>query len=70
MLGEVLGPARPVIAGSTMEEIGTLGVARVELERKRIDKQGRTKTKLAVVGLRCSDCSVCTDLSECAMDEC
>lgn len=58
MLGEVLGPARPV--GASLSDIETLGVARVELERKRIDKQGRTKTKLSVVGLRCMDCSVCS----------
>ncbi|ORY92411.1 hypothetical protein BCR35DRAFT_247538, partial [Leucosporidium creatinivorum] len=32
---------------------------RVELERRRIDKQGRVKLKLSVVGVRCVDCSIC-----------
>lgn len=56
VLAEVMGPARPV--ASSEEEIETLGAAKVEVERTRIDKQGRTKTKLSVVGLRCGECSV------------
>lgn len=46
-------------AGASAEEIAEhLTVARVELERRRIDKRGKVKTKLSVVGVRCVDCSV------------
>lgn len=57
LVGEVLGPAIP--KGSTTDEIESLPVAPVFLERRRIDKQGRVKQKLSVVGVRCIDCAVC-----------
>lgn len=40
-------------------DIESLDVARVELQSRRIDKQGKVKQKLSVVGVRCGDCSVC-----------
>lgn len=46
-------------AGASPEEIAEhLTVAPVELERRRIDKRGKVKTKLSIVGVRCVDCSV------------
>lgn len=56
ILGEVLGPAQAV--GASDLELETLAVARVELERRRVDKHGKVKLKLSVVGVRCIDCSV------------
>ncbi|GAA5997811.1 hypothetical protein JCM5350_007937 [Sporobolomyces pararoseus] len=57
-LGEIMGNVAP--AGASTEEIAEhLTVARVELERRRIDKRGKVKTKLSVVGVRCVDCSIC-----------
>ncbi|GAA5904295.1 uncharacterized protein JCM6883_006438 [Sporobolomyces salmoneus] len=57
-LGELMGNVAP--AGASAEEIAEhLTVARVELERRRIDKRGKVKTKLSVVGVRCVDCSIC-----------
>jgi len=56
-LGEIMGNVAP--AGASPEELAEhLTVARVELERRRIDKRGKVKTKLSVVGVRCVDCSV------------
>ena len=52
MLGQVKS------AGSSVEDIESLPVARVELERRRIDKHGRLKQKLSVVGVQCVDCNV------------
>ncbi|GAA5940019.1 uncharacterized protein JCM15063_001678 [Sporobolomyces koalae] len=57
-LGEIMGNVAP--AGASPEEIAEhLTVARVELERRRVDKRGKVKTKLSVVGVRCVDCSIC-----------
>lgn len=56
-LSEVLGPA--IHPGASQSELESLDVALVELERRRVDKQGRVKMKLSVVGVRCTDCSVC-----------
>lgn len=56
VLSEVLGPARAI--GSSAAELEDLAVARVELERRRIDKHGKVKQKLSVVGVRCVDCAV------------
>ena len=56
-LGEIMGNVAP--AGASPEELAEhLTVAPVELERRRIDKRGKVKTKLSVVGVRCVDCSV------------
>ncbi|KAM0787438.1 hypothetical protein ACM66B_003518 [Microbotryomycetes sp. NB124-2] len=57
LLGEVMGPAKP--PGATQQELETLAVARVECERRRIDKHGKVKVKLSVVGVRCVDCGIC-----------
>ncbi|KAK4053368.1 hypothetical protein OIV83_001532 [Microbotryomycetes sp. JL201] len=57
LLGEVMGPAKP--PGATQEELETLAVARVECERRRVDKYGKVKVKLSVVGVRCVDCGIC-----------
>ncbi|KAK4048366.1 hypothetical protein OIO90_005836 [Microbotryomycetes sp. JL221] len=57
LLGEVLGPAKP--PGASPEELETLAVARVECERRRVDKHGKVKVKLSVVGVRCTDCGIC-----------
>jgi hypothetical protein len=56
LVGEVMGSASSTVC--TMQEVESLSAARVELERRRIDKQGRVKQKLSVVGLRCIDCAV------------
>ncbi|KAI5476734.1 hypothetical protein MNV49_007324 [Pseudohyphozyma bogoriensis] len=57
LVGEVLGSAVPT--GCTTEEIESLPFAPVNLDRRRIDKQGRVKQKLSVVGVRCIDCTIC-----------
>lgn len=54
-----MGSANSMVC--TLEEVESLSAARVELERRRIDKQGRVKQKLSVVGLRCVDCAVSKD---------
>ncbi|KAL8292647.1 hypothetical protein RQP46_001259 [Phenoliferia psychrophenolica] len=57
LVGEMLGQVQS--AGCTTDEIEQLPFAPVELVRRRVDKQGRVKQKLAVVGVRCIDCNVC-----------
>lgn len=44
---------------ATAEEIDSLPVGRVELERKRIDKNGKVKQKLSCVGINCNKCNIC-----------
>lgn len=57
VLSDVLGQAVP--AGATAAELAdTLAVARVECERRRVTKDGKVKSKLSVVGVRCVDCAV------------
>lgn len=57
LLSDVLGQAVP--AGATATELAeTLAVARVECERRRVTKNGKVKSKLSVVGVRCVDCAV------------
>lgn len=55
LLDEVLGITRP----ATAEEIDSLPVGRVELERRRVDKNGKTKQKHSCLGLTCNRCSIC-----------
>ena len=55
MLHEVLGLTLP----ATAEEIESLPVGRVELERRRLDKNGKMKQKLSCVGINCNKCSIC-----------
>ncbi|GAA6024500.1 hypothetical protein JCM8202_006350 [Rhodotorula sphaerocarpa] len=58
LLSDVLGQAVP--AGATATELAeTLAVARVECERRRVTKNGKVKSKLSVVGVRCVDCAIC-----------
>ncbi|GAA5971139.1 hypothetical protein JCM21900_000947 [Sporobolomyces salmonicolor] len=57
-LADLLGAVAP--AGASPSELAEhLTVARVELERRRVDKRGKVKTKLSVVGVRCVDCPIC-----------
>ncbi|SGY16293.1 BQ5605_C012g06833 [Microbotryum silenes-dioicae] len=56
-LGEMMGSAREL--GASQSELEMLDVAVVELERRRIDKRGKVKQKLSVVGVRCVDCTIC-----------
>ncbi|SCV67637.1 BQ2448_5248 [Microbotryum intermedium] len=56
-LGELMGSAREL--GASQAELEMLDVAVVELERRRIDKRGKVKQKLSVVGVRCVDCTIC-----------
>ncbi|KAK9898599.1 hypothetical protein P389DRAFT_36028 [Cystobasidium minutum MCA 4210] len=55
VLREVLGVAQP----ATPEEIDSLPVGRVELERRRVDKKGKIKQKLSCVGINCNKCKIC-----------
>lgn len=57
LVSEVLGPSRS--ASSSLSDIESLNIAKVELVSRRIDKFGKVKQKLSVVGVRCGDCSVC-----------
>lgn len=52
---EILGLTRP----ATAEEIDSLPVGRVELERRRVDKNGKVKQKLSCVGINCNKCNIC-----------
>lgn len=55
VLSEVLGLSSP----ATAEEIDSLPVGRVELERRRINRNGKMKQKLSCVGINCNKCQVC-----------
>lgn len=44
---------------ATPEEIDSLPVGRVELERRRVDKKGKIKQKLSCVGINCNKCKIC-----------
>ena len=52
---DTTGQRRP----ATASEIDALPVGRVELERRRIDKNGKVKQKLACVGIGCNKCGIC-----------
>lgn len=54
---EVLGTAKPtnVISNADWE---LLSVARIEVESRRVDKNGKTKTKLSCAGVRVNKCTV------------
>ena len=54
---EVLGTARPTNV-VTNADWDLLSVARVELESRRVDKNGKVKTKLACAGVRVNKCTV------------
>ncbi|GAA6007710.1 hypothetical protein JCM10207_004849 [Rhodosporidiobolus poonsookiae] len=57
LLSDVLGTALP--AGASPAELSDLTVARVECERRRVTKSGKVKSKMSVVGVRCTDCAIC-----------
>ncbi|KAM0748226.1 hypothetical protein T439DRAFT_328205 [Meredithblackwellia eburnea MCA 4105] len=57
LITDLLGTALPT--SSSTEEIDTLIFAPVELIRRRVDKNGKVKQKLSVVGVRCVDCMIC-----------
>ena len=48
-----------ITRGATAEEIDSLPVGRVELERRRIDKNGKLKQKLSVIGIAANKCDIC-----------
>lgn len=56
-IGEFLGPAKSSKASA--EEVSALPVGRVEVERRRVNKEGRVKQKLSVVGVRVDKCAIC-----------
>jgi hypothetical protein len=58
LIGEILGEARPDRAAVSEEEIESLPVARVELERRRIDRNGKVKQKLSCTGVAVNKCTV------------
>jgi len=57
LIEEVLGPARPPPNTSTAVEY--LSVGKVEVERRRVTRDGRTKLKLSLLGLPVERCSIC-----------
>ena len=57
LVGELLGNAKQ--PGCSPAELGDLNVAKVELLSRRVDKQGRIKSKMSVTGVRCIDCGIC-----------
>lgn len=56
-IGEFLGPAKEVKARA--DEIAALPVGRVEVQKRRVNKDGKVKQKLAVVGVRVDKCAIC-----------
>lgn len=57
LLSEIIGPVNPT--RSTDHEVSTLASAPVFCECRRVDKRGRIKSKLSVVGIRCVECAIC-----------
>ena len=55
-LGEVLGPARSTAA--TDADFDVLPLAPVELQRRRVDRNGKVKIRLSLAGVRVSKCAV------------
>ena len=55
-LGEVLGPARS--AAATDADFDVLPLAPVELQRRRVDRNGKVKIRLSLAGVRVSKCAV------------
>lgn len=56
LISEILGSARTSAAAQGIVE--ELPVGRVETVSRRVDKQGKVKQKLEVVGVRCNKCTV------------
>jgi serine/arginine repetitive matrix protein 2 len=58
MIGEIIGEARPERTAVSEDEVESLPVARVELERRRIDRNGKVKQKLSCTGVAVNKCIV------------
>ncbi|KAE8267086.1 hypothetical protein A4X09_0g5254 [Tilletia walkeri] len=56
-ISEFLGPARSNKPSAA--EMAALSVGKVELERRRVDGEGRVKQKLSVAGVRVDRCGIC-----------
>lgn len=65
VLSEIIGPALPssstsaTVQDRTQRIIEDLPVAPVQIERRRVTKDGRTKLKLSLMGVMVDRCSVC-----------
>jgi hypothetical protein len=57
MISEILGEARQEQPVSE-EEMESLTIARVELERRRVDRNGIVKQKLSCAGVTVNKCTV------------
>lgn len=64
-LEEIMGSAAPSTSSATNpgvrveSVVDDLPVARVQVERRRVTKDGRTKLKLSLMGVMVDRCSVC-----------
>ncbi|KAK0526487.1 hypothetical protein OC842_005178 [Tilletia horrida] len=56
-ISEFLGPARSNKPSAA--ELAALSVGHVELERRRVNSEGRVKQKLSVAGMRVDRCGIC-----------
>ncbi|KAL9933420.1 hypothetical protein V8E36_007596 [Tilletia maclaganii] len=56
-ISEFLGPARSTKPSAA--ELAALSVGHVELERRRVNAEGRVKQKLSVAGVRVDRCGIC-----------
>ncbi|KAK0570294.1 hypothetical protein OC861_000037 [Tilletia horrida] len=56
-ISEFLGPAKST--KPTAAELAALSIAKVELDRRRVDRAGKVKQKLSVVGVRVDRCGIC-----------
>jgi len=56
LLEEVLGPGKPVNPNTALDH---LSIGNVEVERRRVTRDGRTKLKLSLLGVPVERCSIC-----------
>lgn len=54
---EFLGPA--TLQHLTPSEVASVPLGLIEVEKRRVTKEGKTKTKLACLGLRVDKCGIC-----------
>lgn len=54
-MGEVLGPARPAVTRPELD----LNVGLIEIQRRRVMKDGRVKLKLSLMGVGVDKCGIC-----------
>jgi hypothetical protein len=57
LLQDFLGPALP--SSLSPAELSSIPLGIVEVEKRRVTKEGKTKTKLACLGLRVDRCGIC-----------